>query len=86
MTVTEQSGGVGLVGDCQLHSSRFKRHHGWVFDEGRVSVGRALMNDDFDLEASAADEALIAKIRAADVSEHLCNELERLLVELRPEY
>ena len=49
-------------------------------------MGRALMNDDFDLEASAADEALIAKVRAADVSEHLCTELERLLVEWRLEY
>ena len=44
------------------------------------------MNDDFDLEASAADEALIAQFRAADVPEHLCTELERLLVELRLEY
>ena len=44
------------------------------------------MNDDFNLEVSVADEALIARVRAANVSEHLCTELERLLVDWRLVY
>lgn len=45
------------------------------------------MNDEgVDLAALAADEALIARVRAANAPEQLCTELERLLVGWRVEW